>query len=231
MISLSALLRMPSLRSWPRPGQRGVGAGGHELAAEPGAGAGEGARRGVVADDAAEELDELAGEGQGVGAVGEPEGGVAAGVEVADAGLELAGSRKCASKKRPTFLRGAGLVRGQECGVRDGQAERAAEERLDGEPVGEAADHAGLGHGADQPQRRGVAADEEGGEEDGDEPEEDAGGEAAGAGERRARRGGQTTRTRAAQGRRSAPPGGRRGRPGRRRRGCRSGSRRRREGK
>ena len=37
------------------------------------------------------------------------------------------------------------LLGGDDRGVRDGQAERAAEERRDREPVGERADHAGLG--------------------------------------------------------------------------------------
>jgi hypothetical protein len=44
----------------------------------------------------------------------------------------------------------AGFLRRDDRGVRDGDAERMAEQRGDGEPVGEAADDAGLRGGAQQ---------------------------------------------------------------------------------
>jgi hypothetical protein len=62
-----------------------------------------------------------------------------------------------------------------------------AEEGGDGEPVGEAADHPGLGHRLDEREgvaiRSGVSGGDVGGDEDGDEGEKDAGREAPGAGE------------------------------------------------
>ena len=67
----------------------------------------------------------------------------------------VAGFRKCVSKKRPTLRAARAWLRGSKavCGI--GRPRGGAKQRLDGKPVREAADHAGFCHRPDQPQRGG----------------------------------------------------------------------------
>ena len=162
-------------------GDLGVAARRERRRARPGAGAGDEPRRRVVARQLAEEADETAGEAEGVAGLGQPVGGVAAELHPAQPVLERGGVEEVRLEEAADVAGGAGLVRRQERGVRDRQAERAAEQRLDREPVGEAADHAGLGHRLHEPGPARLGAEEVGGEEDRDEGEQRAGREAAGA--------------------------------------------------
>ena len=211
---------------------RRVGAGGKRLRPQPGPHPDPDPRRRITEQQPADEARELAGERAGVLPLGEPVGDAQRRRRLAEPRLELGRVEEVRLEEAADVTGGARLVRPEQPGVRDRQAERAAEQRHDREPVGEPPDHARLRHRPHQPDRRAIA-DQMRAEVDGDQRDEHAGREPPGAGVLDAARmvlrprasgmcsGFRRLRRPAVRDARCAPAAGRRAQPRRRRPGCR----------
>ena len=175
--------RMPALTSSAMRSAMTASEPAPPPAAQPLAPAGQRAGRRVVADQGAGPDGELAGEEPGIVGAREPFGEEARRAERADARLELGRLEEVGVEEAPDVSGGAGLVPGQERGVRDRDAERVPEERGDGEPVGEAADHPGLGHRPHQPHPGRRVGDKVRCQEDRGQRGQDRGRQASGSGQ------------------------------------------------
>ena len=103
---------------------------------------------------------ELRGDPVGVGRLRDPARRRARGISTrASLSRTTSSDRKFSPTKSPRLSPSTSFLRRDDRGVRDRQPERAAEQRRHREPVGQRADHAGLGHGADVADPAGAAVD------------------------------------------------------------------------